>query len=49
MTCYRGGDFADAEIKDEDVHVTTIKGSWGASDSDRKSGGTWRAKGDCNH
>lgn len=44
---YWTGDYTDTETKDEDVYVTTIKGTWGPSASDRKSGGTWQAKADC--
>ncbi len=41
------GTYADAKTKDPKVYVTTIKGTWGMSATDRKSGGTWEAKADC--
>ncbi len=44
---YWVGTYADAETKNENVYITTIKGTWGPSPSDRKSLGTWEAKADC--
>lgn len=41
------GTYSDAETKNENVYVTSFKGTWGESPSDRKSGGAWSAKANC--
>jgi len=41
------GAYTDAETRSEDVYVTSFTGTYGNSDSDRTSGGAWRAQADC--
>lgn len=46
-TYYWEGAYADAETANENVLITTFNGTYGMSETDRKSGGTWSAKADC--
>lgn len=41
------GNYTDTETNDENVYMTSFKGTWGSSPTDRKSGGTWEAKANC--
>ncbi len=41
---YWSGTYSDAETKNPNVYITTMKGTWGESASDRKSGGTCCAR-----
>ena len=44
---YWSGDYTDAATKSENVLVTTFNGTFGPSEADRTSGGTWSAQADC--
>ncbi|MCE9596444.1 MAG: hypothetical protein K8S54_00600 [Spirochaetia bacterium] len=41
------GNYTDAETQNENVLITTFSGTFGPSEADRTSGGTWSAKADC--
>lgn len=44
---YWSGDYTDSATGNENVLVTTFKGTYGLSESDRTSGGEWSAQADC--
>lgn len=46
-TFYWTGDFTDAATRNENVYVTTFKGKFGPSDTDRTSMGSWEASANC--
>lgn len=44
---YWVGTYTDAETKNENVLITSFTGTFGPTDADRTSMGTWSAKADC--
>jgi len=44
---YWSGDYTDAATRNENVYVTSFKGTFGMSETDRTSGGEWSAQADC--